>query len=409
MRPTRRAFGYLILLGVVYFLALQTQIGWLYILEGALLSGFAASFVYPALAVRGLEALRTIRRPGQPSRPTEVEFNEDDPYEVTLELRNGSRLAKHLLVLEEKCPLAGPVERNRTLVATEVPSGGVWRQTYSGECFKRGVYRFGPVGIESRAPFGLFRRRGAVPAQGAAVVYPKHYPIDRLTIVPELKPAVVRENRSGTSIELLGTREYRPGDPLKQIHWRSTARLGKLIVKEFEREARPTVGVLFDTSRDFGSEKESTLEYSVKIAASVAYFAHQRGQAVRFLADGAPRNELTWPKARRYLAEVQADRKRPLRQMLQKTDGIWSLVVVLPRVDWDVLPGIRGVAGRGLGVTVVLLEGFAGDEPDEEFATAVQGTGARVLRVSKGADLGLALASAGSGLVNRRKELERAN
>src|SRR5204862_7413551 len=99
---------------------------------------------------------------------------------------------------------------------------------------RRGEVSITHLLVQTAAPFGLFRVRRILHAPATLTVFPRWYPApaDRSTAV--LTPDSATRPRAGSGGAFLGTREYRTGDPLRAVHWRSSLRRGKLVVKEFE-------------------------------------------------------------------------------------------------------------------------------------------------------------------------------
>ena len=103
----------------------------------------------------------------------------------------------------------------------------------------------------------------------------------------------------GRSSQVIGTRDYRPGDSLRQIHWRSTARTGELIVKEFADDQDLSLSVVLDLSEDgsLGEGKHSTFETAIRIAASLGYFANHNNLPFRIVGSSptwSPPQNTTW-------------------------------------------------------------------------------------------------------------------
>ncbi len=115
---------------------------------------------------------------------------------------------------------------------------------------RRGFLRFSGVLVARPDPFGLFYGLFPVAAPDVLLVLPRRYP------VPPLKFAGSRRHQSGgvalagsvgESEEFVSLREYRPGDPLRRIHWRSWAKRDKPVVKEFQEEYFVRYALVLDT------------------------------------------------------------------------------------------------------------------------------------------------------------------
>jgi uncharacterized protein (DUF58 family) len=101
--------------------------------------------------------------------------------------------------------------------------------------------------LESSDPLGFFRFRRQGADGEIALVLPRFASFAARPQARELE-ASVSAPRSGSGMELFGVREYRAGDPLRRIHWRSSARMGELVVREYEPPGVQTVGIFCDAS-----------------------------------------------------------------------------------------------------------------------------------------------------------------
>ena len=137
---------------------------------------------------------------------------------------------------------------------------------------RRGVLRFAGVSIAAPDPFGLFRSLRKIPAPQSVLILPRRY-----SVPPFALPGTMKYQRGGVSLassigeseEFVSLREYRPGDPLRRIHWKSFAKTGKPIVKEFQEEFFVRHALVLDTFSD--QAHSEIFEEAVSVAASLAY------------------------------------------------------------------------------------------------------------------------------------------
>ncbi len=137
---------------------------------------------------------------------------------------------------------------------------------------RRGVIRFTDLRVLLPDPFGLFQRCRKVRSPAATLtVLPRRFPLPPIELPGGAAFKVSGEantNSIGTSGEFVGLRDYRPGDPLRQIHWKSWARTGRPIVKELEDTFYPRYGLIVDT---FSSNRtDLQFEEVISVAASFA-------------------------------------------------------------------------------------------------------------------------------------------
>jgi uncharacterized protein (DUF58 family) len=137
---------------------------------------------------------------------------------------------------------------------------------------RRGVIRLHDLRVLLPDPFGLLQKCARVKAPAATLlVLPRRFPIPPIELPGGAAFKITGEtntNAIGNSGEFVGLRDYRPGDPLRQIHWKSWARTGRPIVKELEDTFYPRYGLVLDTlSTD---RTDARFEEAVSVAASFA-------------------------------------------------------------------------------------------------------------------------------------------
>ena len=136
---------------------------------------------------------------------------------------------------------------------------------------RRGILHFTGVTVARPDPLGLFRAFCRVPAAQTVLILPKRYPLPAIALPGMMKyqeGGVALAANVGRSEEFVALRDYRRGDPLRHIHWRSWAKTGKPIVKEFEDEFFVRHALVLDTFTD--EPHSELLEEAVSVAASFA-------------------------------------------------------------------------------------------------------------------------------------------
>ena len=136
---------------------------------------------------------------------------------------------------------------------------------------RRGLFRFDGLTLARTDPFGLFRSFTKLKAPETMLILPKRYLLPQIPLPGTMRfqeGGVALASNVGQSDEFVALREYRRGDPLRRIHWRSWARIGKPIVREFEDEFFSRYALVLDT---FSEEPFSeTFEEAISVAASFA-------------------------------------------------------------------------------------------------------------------------------------------
>ena len=258
---------------------------------------------------------------------------------------------------------------------------------------RRGRLELDAVQLSRTEPLGLIRGLARIPAAGRVIALPKRYRLPSIALPGQRRfqqGGVTLATSVGDSEEFIGLREYRPGDPLQRVHWKSYARTGLPIVKEFQDEFFERHALILDTSTDRG--EDTAFEEAVAVAASFVYAIDTRECLLDLLFVGG--------EVRTYTA---GRGQMQLEHMLEVLAGVG------PSAPADFADLARAVLAQRGGLTsciVVLLEW---DEARQNFVEALRRTGVelRVLLVSERADApsGVTLlhpASIGAGLAALR-------
>ncbi|MSQ53187.1 MAG: DUF58 domain-containing protein [Betaproteobacteria bacterium] len=165
--------------------------------------------------------------------------------------------------------------RNGEVESMEVPTvaaGGEVAVSMRMTARRRGVVRFAGSSIARTDPLRLCRALIRAPAPQSVLVLPRRYRLPPITLPGQRRyqpGGVALAASSGDSEEFFGLRDYQPGDPMQRIHWRSFARVGQPIVKEFQTEFFERHALALDTV--FSEAGEQVFEEAVSVAASFVY------------------------------------------------------------------------------------------------------------------------------------------
>jgi uncharacterized protein (DUF58 family) len=219
----------------VGFAAINTGNNLLYLLLGWLLSFIIASGVLSELSMRGL----TVER-----RPPPRVFA-GQPFLMEVAIHNDKpKLASFSIEVEDL--LAGrPIDKRCYFL--KIPPDKTQRTSYRHTIFRRGMHRFEGYRIATKFPFGLFRKSRDVESPSEILVYPPPVAVTR----PPPRARVqgeVSSSVAGRRGDFFGLREHRTGDDRRDVHWRSTARSGRVMVREYEDEHTRSVTVLIDNA-----------------------------------------------------------------------------------------------------------------------------------------------------------------
>ncbi len=203
-----------------------------------------------------------------------------DDIIINLTLANASHHHSPALHIRDHVELgAGFVE----LSTGPIGSGQSVAGSYRLRATARGVFRLGPLSVETSDPFGLARRVRVVAAVSTVSVHPR---VERLQVTlpsagPDRRAAGAVAGPGHVNDEFSSLREYRPGDDLRRLHWRSTARSDTLMVREDQIERQGQLTLLLDLRRS--TWKAATLERALSAAASIGLSGIEAGLSVRLV------------------------------------------------------------------------------------------------------------------------------
>lgn len=207
--------------------------------------------------------------------------------QVTLRLDNISRLPTGLLLVEDKVPYV--LGSRPRFVLDRVEPRGRREVTYSVRSEVRGRYRLGPLAIRLTDPFGMCELQRSFSARDTLVVTPPVWPLPAVTLSGEWTGSGESRARSLASAgeDDAGVREYRQGDDLRRVHWRSTARLDRVMVRREEQPWQARATLLLDSRAmaHVGDGPTSSFEWAVAAAASVGLHLLRSGYHLRLLTD----------------------------------------------------------------------------------------------------------------------------
>lgn len=205
--------------------------------------------------------------------------------------RNETSLPKLYLSLSDQVPPGVELLDGGPLPIHLAPRG-MAEVEYSLRLKRRGVRRFETVLLHSTDLLGLWDQRIPLAVKGEVLVYPRVVRLPARLLAPELgggSAPLETTQRKGEGASFFGIREYRQGDPLRHVHWRTTARRGSLAVTEWEAEESRNAVLAVETAR--GTERPfaggSTLDVAAGLAASLAQEILATNNSVRVLAPGA--------------------------------------------------------------------------------------------------------------------------
>jgi len=378
-------------------------------LSGLLLG---AAWLWTRLSLRNLRLVRLARS---------LRASVGDVFEENFEIHNQSRLPRLWIEVENRSNL--PQAAGSRLLTN---LGGKQNRSYLARTWltRRGVYQLGPTTLASGDPFGLFTVKRKFHQADALLVLPLILPISEFPSPAGLLPGgkAMRQKALEITPHASGLREYTHGDPIKRIHWPSSARRGKLMVKEFEQDPQAEIWLFLDAQvglhhelpasrptswhdwtlqrRPELSVPPSSLEYAITVTASLAHYFIARRRSVGFVTEGpaytvipAERSQRQEAKLLETLAFVQAEGQLPLVSLVDalapRMPRGSSAFLITPSGRQDVLLAVKNLARRGVRPLVILLmsQTFGGHEHTEALAETLAQRAVPVCKISNGETL----------------------
>lgn len=212
--------------------------------------------------------------------------------------------------------------------------GGEWNEIFSVVTRRRGIIAVGPARSVRSDGLGLVRRIRSWDRPEILRVYPRtvRAPFDATGFLMDVEGAVTAK-LSSSDIAFHALRDYEPGDDRRNVHWASTARLGRLIVRQFEETRRSHHMIVLDTAEDAWDDADA-FETGVSVAASLALVGLEASRRVSVATGSA---WLATSSATRLLdefAEIDRDARTSIaervRHCLDERPDASALSVVVP-------------------------------------------------------------------------------
>ncbi len=323
-------------------------------------------------------------------------------FEERIEVRNNGHFPRLWLEVKDEADIPG---KQGSRVVSNI--GANQQRTFYTRTLllNRGAFQLGPSQLISGDPFGIFALHRLVKNDKTLIVLPY---LEQLDYFPE-PPGELAGGRAQRRKTLevtpyaAGVREYAPGDPLNRIHWRTTARKDRLIVKEFEQDPQADIWIILDAQAGVHYEQPdlrkleghdqfwgvtdknriqlppSTFEYAVVCAASVGSYFIARELPVGFISAGKFMNVITPERGERQigkimetLAFVKPEGHIPLEGVVEsqaKQISRGSIVVLISTTcNEDILVATEILMRRKLRPVIIFID------PSDFGATCITGT-----------------------------------
>lgn len=344
-------------------IGLKTSIGFFYLLFWFILTFMLVSF---ASIVVGYFSSSLIFE-----RAVVKKLEEDEKLDVKLTVKNTSFIPVFNFLFEDNLPCAASGQTHKKFLIDFLNLRKSSKFDYSCLCPKRGKYLLGPVNVYFFDPFGMFFFKKTFPVYSEVYVYPSTFPIKKFPpLTKGIMPwfGIETVHASGDEDEFFGVREYRAGDPIKRIHWFSSARKNSLVVRQFQRQSffRATIFFSLEKSKNYGEGKESVAEYMIKIAASVAKCLIDSSVSVEIIAHAGEAVHIPFNKGwehlddiMRFLTIAQPESRISLIELFQDysrhiVDNS-SLIVIMLDKDWEHFSTMLSLDKRNVSLIPLII------------------------------------------------------
>ena len=232
----------------------------------------------------------------------------------------------------------------------------------------RGRHELGPAEVRTADPFGLLRFERRFGERTGVTVYPEVFELASFPLRSSSRETGIRGSFAQQGDEFSGLREYRRGDDRRHIHWKSVARTGELVVKEFTQEAPQRHTVILDLYRPGIGSTEAEVEDAVSAAGSVLRYLYREGLPSRLLCSDKARatsafatDEAAYWRAMDLLAVAQADGETKPETFLdeklrERREELGDGAVLISRsLDESLVESAERLRAAGLTIVVVAL------------------------------------------------------
>jgi uncharacterized protein (DUF58 family) len=335
-------------------------------------------------------------------------FQTGERFEEEFRFSNRSRMPTTLVEVSENTDIPG----YRNNVTFSLGSRGLhdWRAQVA--CRRRGKYSLGRATAMVSDPLGLFSVKREYGRERRIIVYPATLDLTFFDVLPRLEPGSSRRRWLSTEISpnAARVREYVSGDRLRSIHWQTTAHTGNLMVKEFDPDRTNVIfrdiWIVLDMqkSSQFGNNDDTTEEYGVTIAASLAKKYIEAGKNVGFMTLGdhpylclPETGEAQFQNIMYGLAMVRATGEEPVESLVKSQEELFdtgSAIIIITAADIRRAGSTLGrIVQRGTTITTILLDAvsFGGKTAAVDTARGLSTNGIHVYIVRRGVEIARAL------------------
>ena len=321
-----------------------------------------------------------------------------------ISIRNLSVIPKTLLMVTDMTTI--PEYTSSYALGLTTKGYRSWRST--DEAHRRGLFQMGPVEISTTDLLGIYRAKTLHGSSEKIMIYPKIHDLknfqtgnSNLTNV-----GMARRKSHILSPHASSVREYAYGDSLSRIHWKSTARSGRLMSKEFDVGTSNEVMILndLDDSVHVGELDQSSIELSISLVASLCKKYSNSNTPIGFMSHGEDRYYLPpsmgqshFDRTMEILAIAQSGNDKKLHQILNEERNIWitytSIIIITPSNNIEWVSALSELSQFNINITVILIDpvSFSGEGDQTTVISALGSIGISPFLLKKGDSMEAAL------------------
>ncbi len=378
---TRRGIGFVLTAVAAFFIASATRVGWVHLADAVLWGVVILSAVTPWMSVYGIRVSREKRYASRANLAGPVE---GQTFDVDLELTNRWWIPRFLLnvrysvesqrgAADQKMVLVGVGPRSRTS-GTTTPSVST-----------RGMHDLSEVTVESLGLFGLFRRERKFTTTDSVLVFPSWEDISQVGILESSMGVSEGASKSRSGIEVAGTRRYVAGDPYRNIHWRNSARTGRLAVKEFDSWSERSVAILVDAD-DLPVQEtgDRPSDYAMRMAAIAAAPLIDTWGTVRIATTEGGEIRTSWQDVMVDLAKITDQPAGTSARWAEEVSVGERVLAFVHSSNTEMLASLTAMARAGSEIAAVVFEGFMPGDDAGSAVNSLNSVGVNAVTCRKG-------------------------
>ncbi|MCH2658186.1 MAG: DUF58 domain-containing protein [Dehalococcoidia bacterium] len=315
-------------------------------------------------------------------------------------LRSSSIIPKIWLELSDQSTI--PSHTSKRAITLSSRGTTVW--SYNTKALLRGLYTLGPLTVTATDPFGFFKFSKTFGSESSLLIYPYTPEITYFNTPSSNLPGEghFRKRSHNITPNIFGLRDYVSGDAFNRIHWPSTARKGRTIVKEFEIDPSSEIWLLLDLDKTHhvGVNVNSTEEVSAQICAGLARYFIQSNRSVGLAffdsamkIDKPEKGNSHFTRILESLALAKAMGTVTMENLIldqsPKFGRHSTVIAITPSTTTQWITELRSLNNRGVQITAITLSGdsFGSSISSDNVHKSLEQNGIPYYNIAAGTDL----------------------